>query len=285
MNKIFIPVLPLLFVLPFTSTAQFAIESHLVMGAGMNQLNRTVPFHAGLGMGLSYNMLSSPVSIGWRVNGNFYSTYSQDQLPYYREDYVHEVADISNSHTISLNSFFVRGEVNRHGFVSPFAELGGGWAAYKTRWSASDPFEQSNDDCEGYVESNKFMSEKTPVVTASAGVNLKLHNLGDKCSGIWITLAVDYSRGKEVYHLNSKLNHAQFYYDAGAPIVSNTSPTATPAMQPRHGDGNHDHHNMTPNTVSTEIPDEEYYRQPVFKSRHEFLQLRVGVTWFIGKCD
>lgn len=278
MKKIFTPFILSFFLLPTTLSAQFGIETDIMLGSGMHQLQKTVPFHGGIGMGLFWNIKQSPLSVGWRVNGNFYGSSEQNEVPFYNEHYVHEVANITNTHTLSMNVFYLHAEVNRNGRIAPFVELGGGWASYKSRWSALDPYEQTNDDCKGYHQTGSIMTSRTPTINASAGINIKFHQWGNnqKCSGLWLTLACDYSRGNHVEHLNSKLNSQQFYYDMGTP------PATTNTLHPRHGDMNSNPGTST--GTAPEITDDEYLAQSVYHAKHEYLQFRIGLTWFFGKC-
>lgn len=277
MKKIF--TLSLILSFPFMAGAQWGVETSFILGSGYGQMQKTVGLHGGVGGGFFYSLPSVPLSLGWRVAGNSYGCTEREDMPFYADDYVHQVARISNVHNITLNNFYVRYELNHKGGLVPFAELGGGWAKYKTRWSAVDPFEQSNDDCEGYLESGKVMVNRTPSLTASAGLTFKFNRWGNRnnCSGFWLTVAADYSRGSQVTHLNSKLNPQQFNYDNQykQPAVVSDVP------RPRHG--SHQHTVDTP-AAEPEMTDDQYLAQPQYKARHELLQCRITLTWFFGGC-
>lgn len=269
-----------IFTLCFTATLllanvskaqQFGFTSDMLIGQGEGLNSSSLPMHGGASYGFLYSPKKSPFSFGYRNSMNFYSTITLDELPFYREDYVHDVADITNTNSISQHILFTRIEINKNGGFSPFIEVGGGYARYKSKWSASDPYESSNDNCEGYLDQGKFFKSGTFMANASAGVNIKFNKLGnrDNCSGFWLTLAVDYAAGGKVSYLNSKINALHFYYDQGEPILTGN---------PRSPVGTHDH---SGNSIA---PGGRYNAFTPYYEKHELIQLRIGLTMVIGDC-
>lgn len=251
---------------------QFGMNGDLIVGKGLKSMSATVPLHSGVSYGFFYSPKFSPFSFGYRNVLNCYSSYTKNELPFYREDYVHEVANISNTHSISQNILFSRIELFKNKGISPFVEVGGGYARYKSKWSATDPYESSNDNCEGYLDNGKILTSGTFIASASAGVNFKLNKLSGKnnCSGVWLTIALDYTRGGKVNYLNSELNNNQFYYGQGVPILTSN---------PRTGAATHDHQSIAPGGCY-----ENYFDQQSFYERHEIMQVRMGVSMVMGNC-
>lgn len=247
---------------------KFGASFDVLAGQAVRQNASVVPFHGGIGASFFLTSKRLPFAFGYRVNGNYYSAVTKKEMPFVREDYVHEVADICNSHNITQNVLFFRAELNKNGFVSPYAEIGGGWANYKTRWSAMDPYERSNDNCEGYEDSGLILSDYTMTANGTAGVNLKFNNKKKNCSGFWLNLAVDYSYGQNVKFLNSKINDEQFSYQSGLNVTQNGAPR---------------HSTTTGNSNGSEV--QSAPMPPFFTGRHELVQFRVGFVMVIGNCD
>ncbi|HYG51715.1 MAG TPA: hypothetical protein VD905_12470, partial [Flavobacteriales bacterium] len=112
-----------------TTTAQtVGFNTDAFVGTGQNQLATGVPVHGGVAWGFFFSPAKTPFSFGYRNNINWVSSYTVKEVPFYREDYVHTVANISNFHNISQHILFVRLELNKNGFISPFAEGGLGYA-------------------------------------------------------------------------------------------------------------------------------------------------------------
>lgn len=252
---------------------QIGMQSDIVVGTGVGSMQHLMPVHGGMSFGLFYKMKSTPLSFGYKWSGNFYSANCKMMMPFYRNDYVHGVADIANNHTISSHLFYSRYELFNNAGVTPFIEVGGGIASYSTRWSATDPYQNSNDDCEGYIASDKFFSDNTLMAQGSTGLIFKLNKLSKKerCYGVWLMLAADYSRGGKVKFLNSKLNDAQFYYVPGEAPQGQTL---------RHGDMI----SGSTSSMTNEMPEENIFDKPFYEARHELLQFRASVVFFFGNC-
>jgi hypothetical protein len=273
-------IMKTIFTLCFTGTLlltnvakaqQFGLTSDVVIGQGEGLNSASLPLHGGFSYGFLYSPKRSPFSFGYRNAMNIYSSTMRKELPFYREDYVHSVANISNTNMISQHILFTRIEINKNGGFSPFIEIGGGYAKYKSKWSATDPYESNNNDCEGYVDQGTFFKSGTFMANASAGVNIKFNKLSnrDNCTGIWLTMAVDYTRGGMVSYLNSKTNALHFYYDQGTPILTGN---------PRSPVSTHDHGGNSVAPGGCYSPYSPYYE------RHELIQLRIGLTMVIGNC-
>ena len=256
----------------FIKAQQVGFSGDVVVGQGLNSMKKTIPVHGGVSYGFTYTPKKSPVTFGYRNALNLYSTTTKNELPYYREDYVHEVANISNNHKISQHIIFTRIDINKKGAVSPFIEAGGGYARYKSEWTATDPYENNNNSCEGYMGHGSFYKSGTFIANASTGVNIKLNKLSGKnnCSGVWLTFAIDYSTGGKVNYLNSKLNNEQFYYEVGTPALTD---------QPRRSVSH-----TAASTMAAGASMENYYKQSSYKEKHELVQVRVGVTMVVGSC-
>jgi hypothetical protein len=272
MKSIYIICITGLFLLSGISQAQqvgFTFDGMAARGEGLN--GRSMPAHAGFSYGFLFSPKKTPFSFGYRNAMNLYSFTTRDELPFYREDYVHDVANVTNSNTISQHVLFTRIEINKNGGISPFIEAGAGYARYKSKWSAVDPYENSNDNCEGYLDQGTYFKTGTFIANASAGVNFKFDKLGNRknCSGVWLTLAVDYSVGGKVNYLNSKMNATHFYYDQGSFVLTGN---------PRSPVSSHNHGNSIMPGGCYDDFQNSYYE------KHELMQLRIGFTLVVGNC-
>lgn len=238
------------------------------LGAGQNKMSSSIPLHGGAGMGFYFSPGNSPLSFGYRVHGSFYSYVCHHELPFYRNDYVHEVANISNTNSISQNFFFARLEFFQNKFVSPFMEASGGWARYKSKWTAVDPYENQNDNCEGYLDQGTFFKDATAIAGGSAGINFKFNKLkgNTDCFGLWLTFAVDYTVGGYVNYKNAKLNPGHFYYDQGVQYADGARPRSSNTIMP--GGCYEDGHTSS----------------DFFTNKHELLQFRIGLSFNFGRC-
>ncbi|WMJ72009.1 hypothetical protein RCC89_02310 [Cytophagaceae bacterium ABcell3] len=151
--------------------------------------------------------------IGGIASFNRYGRTKRSMVPYVRDNYVHDLANIENMH----NYFFV-GPVIRYqadrlcAIVKPFLEAGAGLGIHYSLWRARDPYRGFSDDCEGYSHQESINTSATLYAMAGIGVAFKVKR------GVLLSLSTNVQRGGNISYRNSQIEPDQFSYSSGVYI-------------------------------------------------------------------
>jgi hypothetical protein len=251
-----------------TLTAQFQGQIDGILGSGRGAMQFNAPFQFGWQGGLFYQLPSTPVAFGLTYGASQYAYSTRDNQPFFRDDYIHDVADITNTSNVRLYNTAFRFQPFSENIVSPFIELNGGMATYVSKWSAMDPFESHNSDCPGYIGNGRLMRSRTWTASAAMGGRLNLSQLLDPygtCPGQYLVISANFLTGGEVDHLNARKNPDHFDYPVHDPKLLVLAQPHVPRASQQGSDGKRVIAHNQQADASTP-----------FRDRHSWVQFKVG---------
>ncbi|WMJ72042.1 hypothetical protein RCC89_02480 [Cytophagaceae bacterium ABcell3] len=266
MRRIFYTITFVLFSL--AAKSQHVVGAGYSYGRGLREMASGIQNSHGLFFNYSLNVLSPysyrELHIGITTSFNSYASVSKSKLPFERDNYEHNVANISNTSSFGnfgLNVKYIFNNAERR--LSPYIEGGGGVLTHWSSWSASDPFHEPIDEYEDTRTrfTGTLGNSTTLYYALGAGLSIKL------TPEATLSLGVSWQNGGTVNYRNPNIRPEQFYY------IPSEDYYETNVLPPDHW------FLRNPRRQNQGSPSSREDLSSDFNSRHNMIMFNVGITY------